>query len=231
VSGLEHATLTDTVSGRRVAVLFNPEEYTLDRETAFAELAVPGLSAPIVQFLHGNSQTLDMELLVDTTEAGPAGAAGSDVRGPVGELVGLMDIDPTLHAPPPLVFAWGSLTFTCVLTRASQRYVMFRADGTPLRARVTVRLSEYRNAELEAREVKRQTVDYTKERVLAEGETLSVIAHQEYGDAAAWRPIALENAIADPRALRVGSTLRVPRLPYVDPSTGTVHGAATAGAP
>ena len=53
MAGLERATITDTVSGSRVTVLFNPEEYTVNRDTTFAQLPVPGLSAPVVQFVNG----------------------------------------------------------------------------------------------------------------------------------------------------------------------------------
>lgn len=222
VTGLEKATLTDVVSGRRVVVQFNPEEYSLDRSTTFAQLAVPGLSAPLVQFIAGNAQTVEMELFVDTTESSPAGGPGSDVRRLVQDVTSLMDIDPDLHAPPPVVFAWGSLTFTSVITRVQQRFVMFRPDGTPVRARLTVSLSEYRNVELEAKEIKRQTVDYTKVHVVSQGDSLPLIAYTEYADATAWRAIAICNDITDPRTLEVGTTLTLPRLPYVDPS-GVVH--------
>ena len=147
--GLEHATITDTISGERVSVLFNPEEYTVDRDTTFAQLPVPGLSAPVVQFLHGNAQTLEMELLVDTYEASSQAPASSDVRELTQKVVKLMDIAPSLHAPPPVIFAWGSLTFTCVLQRCVQRFILFRPDGVPVRARLQVTFSEFRNAELE----------------------------------------------------------------------------------
>lgn len=225
MTGLEKASLTNTVTGARVNVQFNPEEYTLNRESNFAQLAVPGLSAPVVQFLHGNAQTLDLELLVDTTEASAVGGPGSDVRKLVQQVTSLMDIDATLHAPPPVIFSWGQLTFTCVITKTVQRYVMFRPDGTPVRARLTLTLSEYRNIELEAKEIKRQTVDYTKVHVIGEGDTLPLIAHAEYADATAWRPIALRNGITDPCRLAVGATLSLPRLPFTDPTTGIVYGA------
>ncbi|GGK63432.1 hypothetical protein [Ornithinimicrobium pekingense] len=222
MTGLERATLTNTVTGRRTTVQFNPEEYTLNRESSFAQLTVPGLSAPIVQFVAGNAQTVELELLVDTTVDSPAGGPGSDVRALVGQVTALMDIDPGLHAPPPVIFAWGKFTFTCVVTRVAQKYVLFRADGTPVRARLTVGLSEYRNAELEAKQVKRQTVDYTKVHVVAEGETLPLVAYRELADPTAWRAIAIRNGITDPRRLATAAVLSVPRLPYTDPS-GVVH--------
>ena len=63
---LEKATLTNAVNGRSVRVLFNPEEYTVSRDNNFAQVAVPGLRGPLLQFVAGNMQTLDMELLVDS---------------------------------------------------------------------------------------------------------------------------------------------------------------------
>ncbi|GJG89718.1 peptidoglycan-binding protein [Gemmatimonadetes bacterium T265] len=222
---LEKATITNTVTGQRVGVQFNPEEYSIAREVNYAQAAVPGLSAPLLQFAHGNMQTLEMELLVDTYEAHPgpgATAAGDDVRPVVRRITDLMNVDPTTHAPPVLLFTWGTLTFTCVLARATQRYIMFRPDGTPVRARVQVSFNEFRNGDLEAKEVKRETADYSKLYVVGQGETLSAIAGRVYDDPAAWRPIAVHNGIDDPRALAVGRRLLVPTLPFRDPETGEV---------
>ncbi len=218
---LEKATLTNTVTGDRVPVLFNPEEYTVNRDNNFAQVAIPGLRGPLIQFVAGNMQTLEMELLVDSYEAhAGANAAGDDVRILTKRITGLMDIDRTTHAPPVLLFTWGSLSFTCVLARATQRFIMFRADGVPVRARLQVSFNEFINAETEAREVRRETADYSKVHVVYEGETLSSIAAKEYGDAQRWRPIAIANGIERPAAILAGAQLRLPQLPFRDPETG-----------
>jgi hypothetical protein len=225
---LEKAIITNTVTGERVPVMFNPEEYTLNKEINYAQAGVPGLSGPILQFVHGNMQTLEMELLLDTYEQHQNGSrslnsAGEDVRTLVRKITDLMSIDPRTHAPPVLLFTWASLSFTCVLARTSQRFLMFLPDGTPVRARLQVTFNEFRNVELEAKEVKRETADFSKRHLVGEGETISVIATASYGDPTAWRPIALRNGLDDPRALTVGTQLVVPQLPYRDPETGTVH--------
>jgi nucleoid-associated protein YgaU len=90
----------------------------------------------------------------------------------------------------------------------------------PVRARLQVTFSEFRNAELEAREVKRETADYTRLRVVLDGEDLPAIAFEAYGDATRWRPIAVRNDLDDPRALATGQTLAIPRLPFRDPDSG-----------
>ena len=132
---LEKALITDTVTGLRIPVLFNPEEYTVTRENNFAQASIPGLSAPIVQFVNGNMQSLDMELFLDTYEEHREGSrvlnsAREDVRKLVQKLTDLMNINPATHAPPVLIFTWASLTFTCVLAKVTQSDVCFACHKT-----------------------------------------------------------------------------------------------------
>lgn len=225
---MEKAIITNTVTGTKIPVMFNPEEYTVNREINYAQAVIPGLSGPVLQFVSGNMQTLEMELFLDTYEQHKLGdrvlnQAHDDVRTLTTQVTGLMDIDPTTHAPPVLLFTWASLSFTCVLARASQRFFMFLPDGTPVRARLQVVFNEFRNVDLEAKEVKRETADYTKRYVVNQGETLAGIAAASYGDPALWRVIALANDIDRPRPLAAGQALTLPNLPYRDPDSGVVY--------
>lgn len=226
--GLEKATLSNTVTGERFGVMFNPEEYSLSKDNNFATLAVPGLSAPILQFVNGNLQTLEMELFLDTYETHAEGGAtlnqaGEDVRGLTRRITDLMAIEPTTHAPPVLLFTWASLSFTCVLARVNQRFILFKPDGTPVRARLSCTFHEFRNVDLEAKEIKRETADFSKLYIVGQDETLTSIAARMYGNPRMWRPIALRNAIDNPRDLPVGQQLIIPQLPYRDPDTGEVY--------
>ena len=213
---LEKALITNTITEEEIPVLFNPAEYTLNRDNNFAQVAVPGLSSPLIQFVNGNLKTLEMELFFDSYEK------RQDVREFTNRVIRLMDIDPDRHAPPVLEFTWASLSFTCVLARASQKFTMFFPDGRPVRAQLTVTFNEYTNADLEAKEIKRETADFSKFYLVGQGETLSGIAARVYQNSVLWRPIALRNQIADPRTLSVGLRLSIPRLPFRDPETGEV---------
>jgi hypothetical protein len=164
------------------------------------------LSSPLLQFVNGNLRTLSMELFFDTTDD------RRDVREETGRVVGLLDIRSDLHAPPVIRVSWASLQFRCVLARASQRFTRFLEDGRPTRARVTVTFNEFIDEEREAKEVNRQTADFSKAHVVQQGETISDIAFTHYRDPQLWRPIADANALDDPRRLTVGSSLRIPSL-------------------
>jgi hypothetical protein len=60
--GLEKAILTNCQKpDAPIQVLFNPEEYTLNKDINYAQASVPGLSGPILQFVNGNLRTLEME--------------------------------------------------------------------------------------------------------------------------------------------------------------------------
>jgi LysM repeat protein len=213
---LAKAKILVEATGAQFEVMFNPEEYTINKDNNFAAQNVPGLSGPILQFVHGNMRTLEMELFFDTYEQ------GKDVRDQTKNITSLLDINGDLHAPPVIQVSWASLFFRCVLARAGQKFILFFPDGRPARARITCTFNEYIDPTREAKEVNRQTADFTKVHVVMDGETLSGIASLLYQDPAMWRAIAIANEIADPRQLTTGQSLAVPPLPFIDPESGEV---------
>jgi len=216
--GLAKAQITILHTGQSFKVLFNPEEYTLNKDNNFASQSIPGLGSPLLQFVNGNLRTLEMELFFDTFEPKPP----RDVREETQKIVDLLKIDRDLHAPPVLQVSWASLQFTCVLARVSQKFVMFLDDGRPVRARLTVTFNEFINEEREAKEVNRQTADFTKAVTVMEGDRLIDIAGRTYGNEQLWRPIAIANSLVDPRAIQTGQILRIPSLPFTDQQSGEV---------
>jgi hypothetical protein len=59
---LEKAIVTNTQTGEQIPVLFNPAEYSLDLGNTFAEIGIPGLRVPPIQYVRGNSRSLKLEL-------------------------------------------------------------------------------------------------------------------------------------------------------------------------
>lgn len=202
----------------KFSVLFNPEEYTLNKENNFAVQSIPGMSAPLVQYVAGNIRTLEMELFFDTYDT--KDPVKKDVRKLTNQVADLMKINPELHAPPILKVSWGTLDFTCVLTRVSQKFQMFADDGTPVRARLTVSFQEYKTPDDQALEDDKHSADFSKVHTVQLGDTLSDLAGRYYEDSALWRPIAISNGLDDPRDTYAGLNLRIPPLPFLDPDTG-----------
>jgi Contractile injection system tube protein len=223
--GLELATLTNVSKlplPAPIPVQFNPTEYSVDRGSSYAELQVPGLRTPLLQFVRGEAQTLSLELFLDGTDKrGGASALSSlmggskpddSVEGRLKDLRQFVEIDPELHAPPVCLFQWREVKFHGVVTSFKEKYTLFDETGKILRARVTLSLKSYEAVEVQLREMKLKSPDRTRVRVIREGETLAGISAEVYGDPRLWRVLADANGIERPRFVPVGTPLYVPAL-------------------
>jgi hypothetical protein len=193
-----------------VPLCFNPTEYQITKANTFADVPIPGLETPLIQYIRGGSAMLSVEALVDTSDT------LEDVRDRyVNRLRGLMSIDPKEHAPPIVAFEWGGSVFTGVVENLGITFVLFTADGIPLRAKLALSLKEYRLAAAQA-PTSSPTVE--KSYLVRRGDTLASISNAVYRNPALWRQLAKANGITDPRTLPPGQILRVPAL---DPGTGS----------
>ena len=196
----------DYADGERdLDVPFNPEGYVVGRRVRWREHAVLLGDVPKIEYTGGGRRRLDVVLLLD------ASFGGRDVRADVDRLESFTRIDPDRHRPPWLLFSWASLQFDGVLESISTSYVLFAPDGSPLRAFVRLVLRERPIGEEREREPL-QSPDRAKRRRIRQGDTLPSIAHEEYGDAGAWRRIADRNGLDDPSTLSVGAWIVVPPL-------------------
>ena len=189
-----------------IPVLFNPPEYSLELSNQFAEVEIPGLGSSLLQFVRGGAPTLTMDLFFDTT------STGTDVRLHTELIVGLTDLTPQTHAPPRLLFMWGTLAFPCVLERVSQRFVYFSPAGVPLRAELSVTLHGDDKLDRLLAGIPLESADRAKTLMVRAGDTLAAMAAREYGDPRQWRPIARASGLDNPLTLSVGQQLSIPAL-------------------
>ncbi len=201
-----------------VRVQFNPTEYTLAKGAQIAEIVIPGIDSPILQFIAGQNEKLTLDLFFDTTLDNGMGDGATDVRNWTGPVYQLVKIQPKMHAPPKVRFTWGQgLSFTAIVETVQQKFTLFNPAGIPLRATLSVTFREYKTLEEQLRELNLQSADHTKTHVVTQGDSLASIAAQEYGDAGLWRVIANvpENKIENPRRLPPGKVLHLPPLDAV----------------
>jgi hypothetical protein len=199
--------LKPSVADPLIPLRFNPTDYQLQKANNFAEIAIPGLESPPIQFVRGASEKFSAELLVDTSDT------LEDVRLKyVDKLRALLNINIELHAPPIVRFVWDRQVFVGVLESLNVTYVLFTPEGVPLRAKLSVAMKEYRPVAVQVKERPTASPDFEKTWVVRSGDTLSGIAGAVYRDPTQWRPIAQNNGIVDPRGLTPGQVLLLPRL-------------------
>lgn len=219
-SQLKKATITVLDGARKgevIVVLFNPTEYSFERSNTYKATPVPGLGAPLLQFVNGESDHLSMELFLDdyTDPQGPTSLLQKE-SDPLGSrlraLTTLLEIDRDLHAPPPVRFNWGPMEFSAVIERLGRKVTMFHPDGAPARASLSVSFKEYRTLRQQLEDPRRESADKTKRRVVVGRERLWWIAAREYDDAGEWIRIARANDLDDPREIVPGDWLELPPI-------------------
>jgi hypothetical protein len=228
---LAKLTISDT-SGQAsplpdVEAQFNPTELTVTASASYAEVAVPGLRQPLLQFIRGETRVLTAELFFDgtdtqtkvvnkVTDPGTASSAPPPQGGPCQDVAALRaytEIASELHAPPVCTVSWGQqLSFVGVITNLQEKYTVMAEDGQFLRARVSITVKSYVPARPQAQASATESPDRFKTRVVKEGDRLDLIAAQEYGDPTLWTVIARANGLARPRVLALGSVLQIPPL-------------------
>jgi hypothetical protein len=227
---LEKALLVATYHDGTTAIIpvqFNPTEFSFDKSAQIAEITIPGLDAPLLQFMRGQTEKLTMDLFFDTTDNG-MGPGATSVTTLTDLVYGLVKIDPDGHAPPICSFLWNSsfpggdlspllgnqrrTEFQCVVESVKQKFTLFSPEGVPLRATLTVAFREYKTLDEQLRQLNLNSPDRTQSHALQSGETLASVAAQHYRTPSEWRRIADENSINDPRRLTPGTLLSVPPL-------------------
>ncbi|BBU33479.1 peptidoglycan-binding protein (plasmid) [Burkholderia sp. THE68] len=224
---LQKATITalEGVSRNKViTVLFNPAEYSFERSNSYKATPIPGLGAPLLQFVNGECDQLSMELFLDdyTDPQGPTSMRQKEsdpVMKRLRDLTKLLEIDRSLHAPPPVRFNWGPMEFVAVIEKLGRKVTKFHPDGTPARATLSVSFKEYRTLREQLEDPRRESADKTRRRVVVGRDSLWALAAREYGDANEWVRIARANDLNDPRDIAPGDWLELPPIENPD---GTV---------
>ncbi|HKP51320.1 MAG TPA: LysM peptidoglycan-binding domain-containing protein [Chloroflexia bacterium] len=210
-----------------IPVQFNPTEISLDKSAQIAEIAIPGLDTPLLQFVRGQTEKLTLDLFFDTTEDG-MGTGATSVTTLTDRIYELVKIEPSRHAPPLCAFIWNSAFpgnstsahignqrrdgFDGIVESVRQKFMLFSPQGVPLRATLTVTFREYKTLDYQLRQLNLNSPDRTHSHLVQAGDTLSSIAGKYYKRPGEWRRIAEANDIKDPRRLVAGTLLTVPRM-------------------
>ena len=213
-----------------IDVQYNPNSLTLRQEAeASPTSTIPGLDAPLKQFVRGEAETLTVELFFDTTEQG-TGAGATSVTELTDPFYGLVKIDPQTHAPPICSFIWGKkfpgdslperyknqrrTEFKGVVTDVKQDFKLFSPEGTPLRALLTLTLDEYRPLHQQLQAAEPACPPTTPAAMSSSAATRSpLVAWLHLDDAASLaRTSPTPTTSTIPRRLEPGRTLLVPPL-------------------
>jgi hypothetical protein len=139
---LVKAMLTTTDAGAvAINFQFNPSSLSFSRSVNWQVESGAYTTAgfPKVSYSHRGAETLKLSnLWFDTYEY----ATKTSVLTLISPIIKSTEIAGSLKRPPVYIFAWGEQYMKCVVTSISYELTMFLADGTPVRAKVSIDLQE-----------------------------------------------------------------------------------------
>ena len=196
--------------------MYNPAELSTSKSATWSRPQSRGAqSATRPEFSGANPQSVTMEIWFDSWDDPLA-----DVTGKVKTLFEwtrptATSIQRQTPRPPVLRFEWGSSTvladFRGYLKSVSAKYVLFRPDGTPIRASCNISLEEVPE-EPAGQNPTSGALESRRSRLLNDGDSLASVAYREYGDPALWRGLAEFNEIDDPLRVPPGTRVLVPTI-------------------
>lgn len=193
------------------SVLINPASYTHQHSVQYNNATAQGAPGTTLKFKAVPPETVSFDIYFDGT--GTVNNNKTDVDSQIKEFKKIcFDYNGKIHEPNFLIISWGSLVFKCKLTSLSLNYSLFKKDGTPLRAKATVKFEEAVSANNIAKEANEQSPDLTHMIQIKAGDTLPLLCYKTYGDASYYIDVAKYNNLVNFRSLKPGMKIYLPPI-------------------
>ncbi len=118
----------------------------------------------------------------------------------------------TKHESPVVQLKWGSFLFYGRVESLKFDYTLFKPNGVPLRAKVTLTFIEYQSTEEISKEAENTSPDLTHIVEVKSGDTLPLLCYQIYQDCSYYTQVARINNLTHFRELKPGIKLQFPPL-------------------
>jgi phage protein U len=197
-------------------VWINPASYAHKTQIRYNDRQAQGSSGPSPEFNRVGEEEISFELVFDATGVVPPVSGQSYSNGVadgVAQFTSLLaTVNGTIHSPNYLILSWAQLQFQCVLYSMNINYTLFRPDGTPLRAKLSLTFQSYTSETQLAKQANLNSPDLTHLVTVNAGDTLPLLCHRIYGDSNHYLKVAHFNGLHSFRDVRPGTQLLFPPL-------------------
>ena len=191
-------------------VMFNPEKYTRKFEINYEKGQGAGDTGSKQIFKGIKPEDYSFEILIDGTGTAAKKVEVNDTIKHFIKVTGKND--GKIHRPRYLKIVWGTLCIKCVLKSADISYVLFKPDGTPIRARINFTVTGYIDDELRVAKTGNTSPDLTHSRLVKQGDHLPYLTNEIYDSPVYYLQVAQANGLKNFRRLRAGQQLFFPPI-------------------
>ena len=182
MTGYTDEEFQNKLSGNPYTVMINPENIKLEKAIEYNEQQAPATSSTSQKYKSTPSDKLNFEIVIDCTGiVDPKRISMSQ------EITALETIIYTyngkIHRPNFVKIQWGQdITFSGVLNSIDISYTLFKPDGSPLRAKISLSFSQYVSPETVTRTDAPESPDLTHIVTVTEGMSLPQLCLKTWND-------------------------------------------------
>ncbi|MFN4079860.1 MAG: hypothetical protein ACK4NS_03075 [Saprospiraceae bacterium] len=190
--------------------MFNPENWNIEEHMVYNQESPAGSKGGPVRYVKETNRTLSFDLIIDGT-----GASG-EKRSVTLDLLYLKEVigyNGEEHRNNRVIVVWGTNIFKGVFYEIKINKTLYKTDGTPLRAKVSLKFKEDTSLEKSILNRNMRSADLTREHIVKSGDRLDLLANHMYGDSRFYLEVARANRMT---TFRTGLT---PGLKLIFPPT------------
>jgi hypothetical protein len=205
-----------TLESDEFETMINPAEFTVDRSISYSNETTLGQLGTDVKFSAINPEKLKFNIVLDATGVVPGAAPGAPPKAVKAHLAALLKVvykyDGSRHEPSRVRLLWGGFIFYGRMEAMATQYTLFKPNGEPLRAKVTLAFVRYLSKNEEVLASNRSSPDLSHSVEVRMGDTLPLLCKRIYGDPRYYVAVARFNQLGDFRRLVPGARLHFPPL-------------------
>ncbi len=216
ITGYKDKDYQQAVSGDPYTVMINPDSIKWNRAVEYAEEQPPDSSTPSQRYKHSPGDTLNFEIVIDCT--GIVDGTRTDMTKETSTLENIIfTYQGDIHRPNFVIVRWGAnFSFRGVLTSYDTSFTLFRPDGTPLRAKISLGFSQYVSPSTRKKKEKQESPDVTHYVTVHDGDTLPQLCNEVWNNESYTVQVAKYNKLNKFRNLNGIRQLIFP--PIIQPS-------------
>lgn len=216
ITGYTDENFQQAFAGQPYTVMINPETIKWQRSIEYNEQQAPNTSAPSQKYKSTPVEKLNFDIVIDCT--GIVDSKRVDMAQEISALESIIyTYNGKIHRPNFVKVQWGkSLVFKGVLKSMDASYTLFKPDGSPLRAKISLGFSEYISPQNVEELDGKESPDITHLVNVVDGNTLPQLCEKTWNDDTMYIQVAEYNNLNKFRNLKGGQKLIFP--PIIQPS-------------
>ncbi|MBC8054182.1 MAG: hypothetical protein H7Y13_14055 [Sphingobacteriaceae bacterium] len=143
ITGYTDEEFQTPFAGSPYTVMINPDSVKLQRSIEYNEQQAPATSSASQKYKSTPSDKLNFDIVIDCT--GIVDPTRTTMSSEITALQNIVyEYNGKIHRPNFVIIQWGqNFTFNGVLTSFDISYTLFKPDGSPLRAKISLAFSQY----------------------------------------------------------------------------------------